>query len=155
MILDAWSTRDESGRAGRRYSLTQRDVAQLSGVKQPLVPAVESGKREPSAATKAALDRVLAARPSEMLRFFRPEAIGLIERHGGASPLVFGSVARGSDSFESDVDLLVTFAEDAGITDLLAMEDELSELLTVPVDVVSASSSGRVVNRALSESVPL
>lgn len=135
--------------------LTQRDVAKLSGVKQPLISAIESGKREPSVATKAALDRVLAARPSEMLRLFRPDALMVIKRHGGAAPLLFGSVARGTDSSESDVDLLVTFAEDAGITDLLAMEDELSELLTVPVDVVSAGSSGRVVDRALSESVPL
>ena len=135
--------------------MTQREVALRSGVKQPLISTIESGKREPSAATKAALDRVLAARPSDMLRLFRPEALMVIKRHGGARPLLFGSVARGTDRPESDVDLLVTFAEDAGITDLLAMEDELSELLTVPVDVVSAGSSGRVVDRALSESVPL
>ena len=135
--------------------MTQREVAVRSGVKQPLISAIESGKREPSAATKATLDRVLAARPSDMLRLFRPEALMVIRRHGGARPLLFGSVARGTDRPESDVDLLVTFAEDAGITDLLAMEDELSELLTVPVDVVSAGSSGRVVDRALSESVPL
>ena len=135
--------------------MTQREVAVRSGVKQPLISAIESGKREPSAATKAALERVLTARPSEMLRLFRPEALMVIKRHGGARPLLFGSVARGTDRPESDVDLLVTFAEDAGITDLLAMEDELSELLTVPVDVVSAGSSGRVVDRALSESVPL
>ena len=135
--------------------MTQREVAVRSGVKQPLISAIESGKREPSAATKATLDRVLAARPSDMLRLFRPEALMVIRRHGGARPLLFGSVARGTERPESDVDLLVTFAEDAGITDLLAMEDELSELLTVPVDVVSAGSSGRVVDRALSESVPL
>lgn len=120
-----------------------------------MISAIESGKREPTAATRAALDRVLAVRPSEVLRVLRQEALGVIERHRGAAPLVFGSVARGTDSPESDVDLLVTFADDAGITDLLAMEDELAELLTVPVDVVSAGSSGRVIDRALSEAVPL
>lgn len=135
--------------------LTQRDLTERSGVKQPLISAIESGKREPSVATREALDRVLAVRPSEVLRFRRQEALAVIERHRGAAPLVFGSVARGTDSPESDVDLLVTFAEDAGITDLLAMEDALAALLTVPVDVVSAGSSGRVIERARGEAVPL
>ena len=135
--------------------LTQRDVAERSGVKQPLISAIESGKREPSAATRAALDEALAVRPSEVLRLLRQETMAVIERHRGTTPLVFGSVARGTDSPESDIDLLITFAEEAGITDLLAMEDELSELLTVPVDVVSAGSSGRVIDRALREAVPL
>lgn len=82
--------------------MSQREVAERSGVKQPLISAIESGKREPSAATRAALDRVLAVRPSEVLRVLRQEALGVIERHRGAAPLVFGSVARGTDSPESD-----------------------------------------------------
>ncbi len=135
--------------------LTQRAVADRSDVKQSLISAIESGKREPTAATRAALDRVLAVRPSEVLRVLRQEVLAIIERHRGATPLVFGSVARDTDGTESDLDLLVTFADDAGITDLLAMEEELSDLLTVPVDVVSTGSSGRVIARALSEAVPL
>lgn len=123
-------------------------------MKQPLISAIESGKREPSS-TRAALERVLVVRPSEVLRLLRPEAMAVIERHRGGAPMVFGSVARGTDGPESDLDLLVTFDEDAGITDLLAMEEELAEWLTVPVDVVSARSSGRVIDRALGEAVPL
>ena len=68
---------------------------------------------------------------------------------------MFGSVARCTDGPDSDVDLLVTFPEDAGITDLLAMEDELAELLTVRVEVVSAGSGGRVIDRAVREAIPL
>ena len=124
-------------------------------MKQPLISAIESGKREPSSATRAVLEQALTVCPSEVLRLLREEALAVIERHRGGTPLVFGSVARGTDSPESDLDLLVTFAEDAGFTDLLAMEDELAELLTVPVDVVSAGSSGRVIDRALGEAVPL
>lgn len=135
--------------------LSQRAVAERSGVKQPLISAIESGRREPGARTREALDRVLAVRPSEMLRLRRREAMEVIERHRGSTPQVFGSVARGTDSPVSDVDLLVTFTGEAGITDLLAMEDELADLLTVPVDIVSAGSSGKVVERALREAVPL
>lgn len=135
--------------------LSQRDLAERAGVKQPLISAIESGRREPTAATRAALDRQLAVRPSDVLRLYRQEVLAVVARHRGTAPLVFGSVARGTDSPGSDLDLLVTFAADAGITDLLAMEEELGELLTVPVDVVSTGSSGRVIDRALAEAVPL
>lgn len=135
--------------------LTQRDLAERSGVKQPLISAIESGRRAPSPTTREALDRVLTVRPSEMLRLLRQQALEVIGRHRGSAPQVFGSVARGADRPESDVDLLVMFAEGAGITDLLAMEDELADLLTVPVDVVSMGSSGPVIDRALNEAIPL
>jgi sugar-phosphatase len=41
------------------------------------------------------------------------------------------------------------------IVDLLALQAELEDLLTVPVDVVSAGSSGAVAERARAESVAL
>lgn len=135
--------------------LTQRELAALSGVKQPLISAIESGRRQPSAATRTALDRVLVVRPSQVLREMRGQALEIVARHHGSAPRVFGSVARGTDGPDSDVDLLVTFPEDAGITDLLAMEDELTELLTVRVEVVSAGSGGRVIDRAVREAIPL
>lgn len=79
----------------------------------------------------------------------------IIHDHHGSNARIFGSAARGDDRPGSDLDLLVTFSEEAGITDLLAMEEELAELLTVPVDVVSAGSTGRLIERALKEAVPL
>ncbi len=135
--------------------LSQRELAERSGVKQPLISAIESGRREPSAATRAALDASSPVRPSDVLRLRRLEALEVIRRHRGDAPLVFGSVARGEDGPDSDLDLLVTFSAGAGIGDLLAMEEELAELLTVPVEVVSAGSSGRVLDRARREAVPL
>jgi uncharacterized protein len=135
--------------------LSQRELAERSGVKQPLISAIESGRREPSAATTAALDAALPVRPSDVLRLRRGDALEVIQRHRGGETQVFGSVARGTDGPGSDLDLLVVFAEDAGIGDLLAMEEELADLLTVGVDVVSAGSSGRVLDRARGEAVPL
>ena len=64
-------------------------------------------------------------------------------------------MAIGSDQPDSDLDLIVTFPPDADIVTLLTLEEELSELLTVPVDVVSAGSSGPIRERALAEAVPL
>lgn len=38
---------------------------------------------------------------------------------------------------------------------LLTLEEELADLLIVPVDVVSSGSSGRVLDRARVEAIPL
>jgi len=51
---------------------------------------------------------------------------------------LFGSALRDDFRPESDVDVLVTFAEDAnwGLFDLVAMEEELQQLFGRPVDLV-------------------
>lgn len=79
----------------------------------------------------------------------------MVRRHGGRDAVVFGSVARGTDAPGSDLDLMVAFEGGRDIVDLLALQAELEELLTVPVDVVSAGSSGPAADRARSEAIPL
>ncbi|HOM18665.1 MAG TPA: nucleotidyltransferase family protein [Thermoguttaceae bacterium] len=51
---------------------------------------------------------------------------------------LFGSVLREDFAPESDVDVLVSFAEDAtwSLWDLIAMRDELTEVMGRPVDLV-------------------
>jgi uncharacterized protein len=135
--------------------LTQRQLADLSGVKQPLIAAIERGSRAPSDAARSALEHALQVRPSALLRAKRDDVLAAIARVRAKDPRVFGSVARGDDGPGSDIDLLVTFPPDADIVTLLTLEEELADLLTVPVDVVSSGSSGRVLDRARAESVPL
>ena len=135
--------------------LTQRQLAELSGVKQPLIAAIERGTRVPSDAARSALEHALQVRPSALLRARRDEVLAALARIGAKDPRVFGSVARGEDDPGSDLDLLVTFPPDADIVTLLTLEEELAKILTVPVDVVSSGSSGRVLDRARVEAVPL
>lgn len=135
--------------------LTQRQLAGLSGVKQPLIAAIERGTRVPSDAARSALEQALQVRPSVLLRARRDEVLAALARIGAKDPWVFGSVARGEDDPGSDLDLLVTFPPDADIVTLLTLEEELAKILTVPVDVVSSGSSGRVLDRARAEAVPL
>jgi len=135
--------------------LTQRQLAELSGVKQPLIAAIERGTRVPSDAARSALEQALQVRPSVLLRARRDEVLAALARIGAKDPWVFGSVARGEDDPGSDLDLLVTFPPDADIVTLLTLEEELAKILTVPVDVVSSGSSGRVLDRARAEAVPL
>ncbi|MBF0286453.1 MAG: nucleotidyltransferase family protein [SAR324 cluster bacterium] len=51
---------------------------------------------------------------------------------------LFGSYARGEQSAQSDIDLLVEFAENIRLSllDVVGIEQELSELLNIPVDLV-------------------
>jgi predicted nucleotidyltransferase len=135
--------------------LTQRELAEASGVKQPLIAAIERGTRQPTETVRHALDAALRVRPSQLLHAAREQVLAAVRAVGGSEVCVFGSVAIGSDQPDSDLDLLVTFPPDADIVTLLTLEDELSELLTVPVDVVSAGSSGPMLERALAEAVPL
>ena len=135
--------------------LTQRELADASGVRQPLIAAIESGARRPTEATRRALDGALQVRPSQLLHAARPEVLAAVRAVGGTDVRVFGSVAAGSDQPGSDLDLLVTFPPGADIVTLLTLEEELSALLTVPVEVVSAGSTGPVLERALAEAVPL
>ena len=51
---------------------------------------------------------------------------------------VFGSVARGEEHEDSDIDLLVEFDEGASLFDQVRIGQSLSELLGRRVDVVSA-----------------
>lgn len=51
---------------------------------------------------------------------------------------IFGSVARGEERQGSDIDLLVEFEPGSSLFDLMRLEDELSALLGVQIDVVSA-----------------
>ena len=50
--------------------------------------------------------------------------------------LVFGSVARGEDGPESDIDLLVTLPSGASLFDIGALEAGLTALLVERVDLV-------------------
>ncbi|MDQ3505330.1 MAG: nucleotidyltransferase domain-containing protein [Actinomycetota bacterium] len=64
-------------------------------------------------------------------------------RQIGAAPKgrelrLFGSVAEGTDTVDSDLDVLVTFDPDASLFDVAALGEELEELLGVLVDIVSA-----------------
>jgi len=135
--------------------LSQRDLARHVGVTQPLIAAIETGAKPPSQALRAALEHALAVRPSAALDARRSEVRAIFVRAGLPEPRVFGSVARGSDDIDSDLDIVVEFTDQHDIVDLLAIEEELSNLLTVPVEIVDARAAGSVADRARAEQVAL
>ena len=58
-------------------------------------------------------------------------------RHGARNVRVFGSYARGNPGPTSDVDLLVQMEPGRSLLDLVGFQQDVADLLGVPVDVVS------------------
>ena len=73
----------------------------------------------------------------DQLRAQRETIIEIVSRNKACNVAVFGSVARGDDTLESDVDLLVDFLPGASLTDQFRLQEELATLLETPVDVIS------------------
>ena len=73
----------------------------------------------------------------EILRAHQGE---LAEQYGVRWLGIFGSYARGEARPESDLDVLVEFAEPPGMFRFLALERRLSELLGMKVELVTRSA---------------
>jgi uncharacterized protein len=79
------------------------------------------------------------------------------ERYGVASLDVFGSVARGEDRGDSDVDLLYVVKPDARLGfRIFDLEDEFAALFGRPVDLVARKSINKYLReQVLAEAQPL
>ncbi len=86
----------------------------------------------------------------------RDEIIEIATRYGAVNLRVFGSVARGDDRPQSDVDLLVEMEADRSLLDLVGLGQALEELLQRKVDVLTdASLHPMLRQRILDEARPL
>lgn len=76
-----------------------------------------------------AIDKVLQIR--------REEILGIAQRYGAKNVRVFGSRARGDARADSDFDLLVTVGERTSLLDIIAIKQDLEDLLRSTVHVVT------------------
>jgi predicted nucleotidyltransferase/DNA-binding XRE family transcriptional regulator len=157
----------------REAGLTQAELARRAGTSQAMVARYETGAASPTVRTLARLFRAagrelrlsgLPASPESspvpgaaLLREHRSEIRAAAEAAGARNVRVFGSVARGEDTPESDIDLLVDFpAGERGLFPLLRLADEIEKLVGRPVDVAAVEvMAAPVRERALAEAVPL
>ncbi len=86
----------------------------------------------------------------------REQLLSPARRRGVTSVRVFGSMVRGDDREDSDVDLLVTLAPGASALALGGLLLDAEELLGRRVDVVTeASLHPELRDRVLADAVPL
>jgi predicted nucleotidyltransferase/DNA-binding XRE family transcriptional regulator len=135
-----------------RAGLTQAQLADRAGMTQSVISAYESGHREPSLPMLRKLVDVSGselvielAPPSthpllDRLTEHRAELVHELERLGAHNVRVFGSVARGDENPQSDIDLLVDLNASAGLFALAQMRSVAETILRATVDVVPADS---------------
>lgn len=139
-----------------------------------MVSAYEAGSRQPSLPTlrrlvRAAgfgLDIVLHQVQAPQERSAGPLRHALVrnrvkvrtiaERHGLSNVRVFGSVARGDETPQSDIDLLVDVGTGIGLIGLARCQRDLEKLLDARVDLVPASNLKEgVAHSVLAEAEPV
>ena len=102
----------------------------------------------------------MRVRSSRLILYEKPSPSRLIlyetRLYGARNVRVFGSVVRGEDAPESDVDLLVDFEPGRGLLNHAALIEELQNLLGCKVDVASHNGlKPRIRQHVIEEAVVL
>jgi predicted nucleotidyltransferase/DNA-binding XRE family transcriptional regulator len=143
--------------ARKRAGLSQVELAKRAAVTQSVISAYESGQRQPSVpalarlieATGFELTLGLRELPSSLSRLSGPigrrvrrrrhELVAAAAAHGVSNLRVFGSVARGEDRSDSDVDLVADLPPGLSLFGLGRVESDLEALLGTRVDLIPAA----------------
>lgn len=157
----------------REAGLTQAELARRAKTSQAMVARYETGTASPTVRTLARLLRAAGHElelsgpatspqvPSNALAAalleHRAEIKTAAAAVGAVNVRVFGSVARGEETPESDLDLLVDFPPgEQGLFPLLQLAAEIERLVGRPVDVAAVEVMAEPVReRALAEAIPL
>ncbi|MGC1208387.1 MAG: nucleotidyltransferase domain-containing protein [Ornithinimicrobium sp.] len=129
-------------RAAAASGMSQREIAKEIGRSQPEV---------------SRLLRFHGTSPlGRRLRSARSEVLRIVGEAGGSNVRVFGSLATGRDTPDSDVDLLFRTDEPMGLMGLSRLEQEISEAIGASVDLVPDSNLRPFLrDRVLAEAVQL
>jgi len=95
-------------------------------------------------------------KPSDQLERYRQDIRLVVKANRAANPRVFGSVSRGEDNDDSDLDILIDPSEETSLFDLGAMQAELVDLLGVKVDIHTPNSLPRKFrDEVLAQALPI
>ena len=92
----------------------------------------------------------------DLVRENRDQVLSIAERYGATNVRLFGSVARGEDDDQSDIDLIVDMAPGRSLFDLGGLLMELNALLGKRVDITTERGlKQRIRDRVLKEAISL
>jgi predicted nucleotidyltransferase len=95
-------------------------------------------------------------KPSTVLEMKRNAVREMVARYRTANPRIFGSVLHGTDHDGSDLDLLVDALPGATLLDLGDLQEELTILLGVDVDLLTPGDLPQKIRpQILSEAQPV
>jgi len=75
----------------------------------------------------------------------KQKIIPVLEEYGVDYAGVFGSVARGEELAESDVDILVTLEQPIGVYKFMELQEKLENVIGRDVDLVSKSAVNKYI----------
>lgn len=91
-------------------------------------------------------------RPSQALANHREKILSLAARRGASNVRVFGSVVRGTDREDSDLDLLIDISPGMSLYAYLGLQLDIEDALGVKVDVCTEDElHPRLKSRILGE----
>ena len=80
----------------------------------------------------------------------------ILKRYGVIKAALFGSVVRGDERKDSDIDILVDIEKDIGLLEFIGLKQDLEDALGHPVDLVEYGTIKPLLkDRILSEQVVL
>lgn len=92
----------------------------------------------------------------KILQILRQQIPMLTERYNVETLEIFGSYVRSEQKKDSDLDILVTFKEDPSLLTYIAIENYLSDLLGIKVDLVMKDSlKPKIGQQILREAIPV
>ncbi len=92
----------------------------------------------------------------KILEVLRQQIPMLAERYSVEKLELFGSYVRSEQKKDSDLDVLVTFKEDPSLLTYIAIENYLSDLLGIKVDLVMKDSlKPKIGQQILREAIPV
>lgn len=149
--------------------LAKRTDATIAAARAELVRGIRDAAKAGMTQTQIARE-IGRSQPevNRLLRFHGTSPLGIKLRKnlsavrdelaaaGGANLRVFGSVSRGEDDGESDVDLLVDLETPMSLMQISALENRLADILDAKVDLVRAASlRPDLKDEVLGSAVPL
>ena len=70
----------------------------------------------------------------------RDQILAIARQHGARNVRVFGSLARGEGKRDSDLDVLLELEPGRSLLDIVAIKQDLEDLLNTKVDVVTETA---------------
>jgi predicted nucleotidyltransferase len=147
--------------------MSARALASASEVSTSTVTRIERGQINP---TVQMLDRLLTATGNSLsmtvhpssreptlsdLRKHRTKVLDVVSSFDGSNVRVFGSVARGEATENSDVDLLIDVPAGTGLFTVEAIAEALERVLPWKVDLMTSGAAHHRMAHVLDEAVVL
>ena len=86
----------------------------------------------------------------------KEKIVPILKEHDVSRSALFGSVVRGEDTADSDVDILVEFSKEKSLLDLVGLQFALEDVLRKKVDVITYRSVHRLLKDIIfKEAVPI